>query len=225
MKIDYKLVRSSNRKTLSIRIEQYTAKVIVSAPINMSLARISEFVQSKSSWIITRINKVNKNNQLLPKILSGEKIYFAGKNYILNICGCKKPSVTGQFINLRENNAKGDLELIAKKLFIFYAQEKTALLAKQFGFNYNSVAVGKASTKWGSCSPKREIIYSVALSFVPDDISDYVVLHELCHTKQMNHGKNFYSLLKSCLPDYKEKEKRLKNYSSFLHFLKDKNIE
>ncbi len=217
--IRYVLMRSSRRKTVAIKVEPFTGKVVVSAPQNMPLERINNIVKSKSAWINKHLNNVESRNAILPEIKSGSQIYIAGKNYILNVCKTKRAMAIEGYIDLPEENAKKALSDIAKKLFLPYVKRRTQILADSLGFEYASVSVGNARKKWGSCFSDNRIVYSVALSFVPEEVCDYVIIHELCHTCEKNHQKGFYTLLKRCLPDYKAREAQLKAHSSFLYFL------
>lgn len=68
-------------------------------------------------------------------------------------------------------------------------------LAELHGFNYSGVRINSARTRWGSCSGKKHINLSLFLMILPGELSDYVLLHELCHTKEMNHGPRFWALM------------------------------
>ncbi|MDR1160843.1 MAG: M48 family metallopeptidase [Tannerellaceae bacterium] len=68
-------------------------------------------------------------------------------------------------------------------------------LSKQFGFTYSSVKINNSKSRWGSCSGKGSINLSLSLMLLPDHLSDYVLLHELCHTKEMNHSERFWQLM------------------------------
>lgn len=85
-------------------------------------------------------------------------------------------------------------------------------LAEQYGFSYNRVSIKHNLSNWGSCSSKGNINLNLCLVLLPDDLQDYVMLHELCHLKEMNHGPAFHSLLESVCPDHKAKALRMKEY-------------
>jgi predicted metal-dependent hydrolase len=68
-------------------------------------------------------------------------------------------------------------------------------LAQQFGFKYEDVKIQSSKTRWGSCSRRKNINLSFYLMLVPAKLADYVILHELCHTKEMNHGDKFWALM------------------------------
>ena len=68
-------------------------------------------------------------------------------------------------------------------------------LAVRHGFQYTQVRINSARTRWGSCSSRGHINLSLYLMVLPRKLSDYVLLHELCHTREMNHGRNFWILM------------------------------
>ena len=68
-------------------------------------------------------------------------------------------------------------------------------LAAEHGFSYARVSINSARTRWGSCSSRGHINLSLYLMTLPQRLSDYVLLHELCHTREMNHGPRFWSLM------------------------------
>ncbi|MBP3269688.1 MAG: M48 family metallopeptidase [Bacteroidales bacterium] len=88
-------------------------------------------------------------------------------------------------------------------------------LAKEHSFEYNTVRIKHNVSNWGSCSRKGNINLNLNLVRVPDDLRDYVILHELCHLRHSDHGPEFHSLLESLCPDHRKKEKELKNYRLF----------
>ena len=73
--------------------------------------------------------------------------------------------------------------------------QRLSELARRHGFSYVRVGVNSARTRWGSCSGRRHINLSLFLMMLPQHLSDYVLLHELCHTVEMNHGPRFWALM------------------------------
>jgi predicted metal-dependent hydrolase len=78
-----------------------------------------------------------------------------------------------------------------------YLPKRISTLAAQHGFNFERVSVNSATTRWGSCSARRSINLSLYLMTLPSKYIDYVLLHELCHLREMNHGPRFWALLDS----------------------------
>ena len=64
---------------------------------------------------------------------------------------------------------------------------------------------------WGSCSSKKNLNFSYRLYFLPEYLSDYIIIHELCHLKEMNHSKRFWDLVALVCPSYKDYRRELKN--------------
>jgi len=82
----------------------------------------------------------------------------------------------------------------------------------RFGFRFGRVSIRNTKTRWGSCSKKGNLNFSYKLALLPIDLADYIVVHELCHLKEFNHSKNFWNLVSSAVPDYRERKKRLRQY-------------
>ena len=91
-----------------------------------------------------------------------------------------------------------------------YLSAKCAEYAKIMGVTYNRISINGAKGRFGSCSTKGNINFSYRLMLYPEPAREYVVLHELCHLRIMNHSKAFYALLASYMPDYKARKRLLK---------------
>ena len=85
-------------------------------------------------------------------------------------------------------------------------------LANLYGFQYNTLRIKHNSSNWGSCSSKGNVNLNLNLMRVPQDLQDYVMLHELCHLKFLNHSPQFHALLESVCPGHREKQRRLKEF-------------
>ena len=90
--------------------------------------------------------------------------------------------------------------------------ERVAFLAKQDGFSYNNLSIKNIKSRWGSCSAKNNINLSIYLMKLPDELIDYVILHELTHTIHKNHGKDFWNYLDKITGKPKELAARIKKY-------------
>ena len=98
-----------------------------------------------------------------------------------------------------------------------YIVPKVEEYAQKFGFKYNKVRITSATTRWGSCSSKKNLNFSYRLILAPKASVDYVIVHELCHLRQMNHSKKFWAEVENIMPDYKLHEKWLKQHGYKLH--------
>jgi hypothetical protein len=79
-----------------------------------------------------------------------------------------------------------------------------------YRFQFNRVSIRDQKTRWGSCSAKSNLNFSYKLLYLPLELADYVIVHELCHLQEMNHSDRFWRLVEKVLPDYQVQRKRLK---------------
>lgn len=94
----------------------------------------------------------------------------------------------------------------AKRVF----SHRAALFAPLVGVTYGNITVRFQSTRWGSCSAKGNLSFNGLLLLAPPEVLDYVVVHELCHRKEMNHSAEFWALVQKNAPDYVNQRKWLK---------------
>ncbi len=80
-----------------------------------------------------------------------------------------------------------------------------------YNFKFKTIAIKNQKTRWGSCSRLGNLNFNYKLIYLPQKLVDYVVLHELCHLKEMNHSSRFWELIERVIPDYKLVRKQLKN--------------
>ena len=103
-------------------------------------------------------------------------------------------------------------ELTQKALKVI--PERVKYYAEFIGVNYGRITIRRQKTRWGSCSSKGNLNFNCLLMLTPPEVIDYVVVHELCHRKEMNHSKNFWNEVEKILPNYKSQVKWLKNEGS-----------
>ena len=88
--------------------------------------------------------------------------------------------------------------------------------AKIMGVTYGKITIRNQRTRWGSCSGKGNLNFNCLLMRTPPQVQDYVVVHELCHRKEMNHSSAFWSQVETILPDYRESRSWLKEHGGEL---------
>ncbi len=95
-----------------------------------------------------------------------------------------------------------------------YIPGRVAYFAEHMGVTYGRITIRNQKTRWGSCSSKGNLNFNCLLMLTPAEIIDYVVVHELCHRKEMNHSGAFWNEVEKVLPDYREAVRWLKEEGS-----------
>ena len=103
-----------------------------------------------------------------------------------------------------------ELALQAKKVI----PQRVAYFAPLVGVTYERVTIRHQRSRWGSCSGKGNLNFNCLLLLMPPEVLDYVVVHELCHRREMNHSKRFYAEVQRVMPDYRTHMRWLKEHGS-----------
>ena len=91
-----------------------------------------------------------------------------------------------------------------------YIPQRVAYYVARMGVSYGRITIREQKTRWGSCSSKGNLNFNWKLMLMPEEVLDYVVVHELAHRKEMNHSSRFWAVVESELPDYRQLRLRLK---------------
>lgn len=91
---------------------------------------------------------------------------------------------------------------------------KVKYFAGVMNVNYGRITIRNQKTRWGSCSAKKNLNFNCLLMLAPDEVVDYVVVHELCHLIEMNHSKKFWAQVEQVMPDYKKHKQWLKDHGN-----------
>lgn len=128
------------------------------------------------------------------------------KNWIAS-CVIKLQAVPGP---KEKTPSEKRLEALYRKAAREYFPKRVSHYAHILGVTYGKISIRDQKTRWGSCSSEGNLSFNWRLILAPPDVLDYVVVHELCHRKEMNHSPRFWSLVESLMPDYKKQRKWLK---------------
>lgn len=118
---------------------------------------------------------------------------------------------------LDRNEKRRNVEPIARKEIEELKKKAHSVLPKKvryyadiIGVTYGHITIRSQKTVWGSCSSKGNLNFNCMLMMAPEHVQDYVVVHELCHRKEMNHSARFWELVKAVIPDHKQCRRWLK---------------
>ena len=206
--IDFRYsVSRSVRKTISITVRG--GKIFVRAPFGASDALIDSIVRDKANWLIDKMREQCRSEDLFLSVRQGKTLLD---------CGVEKPVRFGM-----NRNAEKDGEfwfLDATKVRRYFEKtrgwrlvEKTALFARKICVCPQDVILSDFKARWGSCDALGKIKLNWRLLMLPESLCDYVLIHELCHLKELNHSAEFWRIVGIFCPNYKQLRARLKEYS------------
>lgn len=220
MKLHCFRIISENRKTMSIFV--YPNKsVLVKVPLNANKDDINDFLRRKSGWIQTQMDFFDREKIItIDSLSNGSEIFFLGKQYQLVI----KKSTENSFsvkkekniillsVPLNTSNEKSieylKIWLREKVLHEFYLALKRNIQKFSQLKNIPEIKIRKVSRRWGSLC-NGNIILNPNLIFSSRACIDYIVIHELCHLFVKKHNSQFYSLLGSKIPKWRDIKKKL----------------
>jgi len=219
-------VRNERSKHIRVRILSNSLKVTL--PPRSTENDAIKFINSIRPKLIQKQSKLEKglekrnilideNSRLQTltfvvdaKPVNRKNIYFALKSSTLNI---EFPVGTDCYATETQQHFWNGISYFMRKEAKRLLPDRTKQLADKFGFTFSDVKIQSSKTRWGSCSGVKSINLSLYLMLLPAHLIDYVILHELCHTREMNHGDRFWAWMDK-VTDGKSKElrKELKNY-------------
>jgi predicted metal-dependent hydrolase len=199
MQLEYE-IKFSKRKTLNITVER-DRKIIVRAPLNLSIEKIEEIVQSKRQWLKEKINHTQKYPvDTKPKeFISGETLLYLGRNYQLLVVD---EPIEGIEFNQRFRISRENQEAANKLFKAWYMKQaltKIEPLAKMYATN-----LGVKFT------PNNNIIFNWRIIKAPMYVLEYLVAHELVHLIEENHTPRFWNILSIQVPNYQKAKNWLK---------------
>jgi len=211
IELPYQIRFSKKAKYLQLRINHSNSLELI-IPKRYSLKDGEKFLNDKIEWIKKYSGKLIQKDE--KRFFFGKEItirqsfdLFIKKPYIKyenKVMSIKIPSGS----NYESNKFYlAFLKRQAKKYLI----ERTNHLAHIYNFQIGKISIRGQRTRWGSCSGNRNLSFNFKIMQFRKEIIDYVIFHELCHLKEMNHSKRFWSTLEKYCPNYKLLRKELKD--------------
>lgn len=222
IKYQLEIIRSKNRhRTITLKIEN--ERLIVLAPQDLTDKQLNDVLIKKANWIEKQLKKTaNYKNSSSHIIAYGHQVFYQGV-----------------LLTLAENRASEEIFICEAKLYVpAISLNKEALytwyrgqselkipsrvhtLCENYQFSLANLHLKDQKKRWGSCSSLKNINLSWRLILLPLWVSDYIIIHELCHLKQPNHSPEFWSLVARYFPKYQLAKQYLKeNETALISFL------
>ncbi len=218
----------TKNKTATARVKQN--RVLIKIPSRWPESEKSKALEKLKTRMLKAMGKnPSRFEQTEITFNDGQQLALLGNTFSINIQNEKGRRSTARLIedNIKIKLAEGlsDEETkkrvrilirktISKSLLPTLTGRVQNINERHFKFQFKSVRIKEMTSRWGSCSSRGNINLSFYLLFAPEEILDYVIIHELAHLKIRNHGGAFWNLVESAIPDYKQKRKWLNQNAS-----------
>lgn len=214
--MEYELKRSK-RKTLSVCISQ--GRVVVRAPLDMTVEHIEGFLAKKSGWISKKLADQSAKADLFSPLTDGRAALYHGVFVPISFTAHARAYLDKGVVYIPQKYSAADkrdraVANLFKRLAGIELVDRLSEISVGLGLTYSSFALTNARTKWGSCDGNCNIRLNWRLVMLDGRIIDYVIVHELAHTVHHDHSAAFWATVQKYLPDYKTTKKRLKAFSA-----------
>ena len=218
-------IKSRSAKHISITIKPFN-EVRVSVPMKISFAEAECLVQNKIDWIKKHQEKIKSAEK--GRTVFDENTNFRTKKHKLIISKTDGKEITArisdgeikvfypEYLGVGHKSVQFFICRVIEETLRIEAKQflpaRVNELAAKYNFNYSKVFIKKIRTRWGSCSKIGNVNFSLHLMRLPKELIDYVILHELAHTVEHNHSKNFWAVLDKIYGNDKTIDRKLKDY-------------
>ena len=220
----YHVVRS-RRKTADIVLER-DGSLVVRIPRELAAAQIDQILDAKRLWIHRSLSEWRELNaaRITREFRNGEGFLYLGRSYRLSLVADQDEPISlkaGRFC-LRNDLTKEPGE--AKRAFAdYYANRgleriaaRVAYYAPKVGVTIGRLAVRELGHRWASCSPNGNLAFHWRCMMAPLTVIDYLVVHELCHLRVLDHTEAFWNEVDKVMPDYRERKDWLRRNGAAL---------
>ena len=182
----------SRRKTYGLLVRP-TGEVEARIPLRGSVRRAREVAAQNQDWILDKCEKQKERSVERRKLEEESR---------------------SRFTDSQRQRLEKEYRRVAKE----YIPKRARYYADILGVDFSSVRIAEQKTRWGSCSQRGTLSFNWKLMLAPARVLDYVIVHEVCHLKEMNHSDTFWAWVGFLMPDYKEHRKWLKEHGEQLQY-------
>lgn len=219
--IEYTIRQSQRSRRLRLTLDARGLRV--SAPLGWSRRRIEQAVHAQHVWLAQHWPRVAALG--LERVVAlPERIDLPACDEVWHIVRiapagqrtrlCVQPAAGGGMLALRADVSPVVAAQLLQRWLATRARDLLLpwvdALALQHGHQHAGVTIRQARTRWGSCSARNTLSLNWHLLFLPVDLVEYVLVHELCHTREHNHSPRFWAEVGRCLPDWAQRRRRLR---------------
>ncbi|RKX28303.1 MAG: M48 family peptidase [Candidatus Zixiibacteriota bacterium] len=213
-RLDYEIRSSKRYKNLRLKLTAHHG-LLVTAPPELALQRISEIVTGKRDWLLSQLEQFDKIKHFLGEQPVEKPQAFdlpaLGESWLVEYKETRSKKVSARtdkpgrvIVYGKINDVKNCLAALRRWL-ARHAKESLVpqleALSNKTGLKFSKVGIKNQRTRWGSCSARNIISLNSKLLFLPKELVQYILIHELCHTLEHNHSSRFWTLVRQYEPD------------------------
>lgn len=233
----YPLYLNRRRGQRTIRLAVKDGEIRLSGPAIISHSEMLDFLESKRDWVLGILERNAKRKREILQAHDGpfEPVLYLGEQKTLLIL--QDPNLPEDRVHVAvegdqlvikthhssqevaeiDQNREGIHDIVRRWLQAHartHLTQRVTELAEQHGFSFARLFIRSQTTKWGTCSSKKNLSLNWKLIQCPPEVIDYLIIHELCHLREMNHSIHFWREVATLYPEYKKAEGWLKRYGS-----------
>ena len=206
LKFEYTLTRR-RRKTLALNISD--GKVRVCAPLYVSDEFIRAFLERKQSWVLKKLAEWKSNNGRFARVIAGETLLDAGEEKHVLYGGRNKGEVDGVIRlssprSVRKFFSDDRADLLIERVYAW---------SRRIGVEPSDVRICDYKARWGCCDVHGVIKLNWRLPMLPIRLSEYIIIHEICHLRALDHSPQFWAEVGKYCPAFRACRKALREYS------------
>lgn len=221
--ISYTLKRSQKAKLIWLDIKRKSG-LTVTIPYRYNIRNLPDFLNHHAAWILKNLAKycVDNSSPALVGSRPSDTISYLGKclkitqnrnGHGSNMVKLEQNKLVISLCSSGNQMSSGELTQWLRNQAVKLINDKVKKFSQLIGVAYNRVAVRDQRSRWGSCSCRRNLNFNWRLIMAPEQVLDYVIIHEICHLIEMSHSKKFWELVARYCPQWHEHRDWLDNHS------------
>ena len=215
----------TRRRTAALQVRQ--GQIIVRCPVQMPDLEITQWIEAKKIWLQRHLVRQHRQQAARPELTHGARWHYRGEPLTLSLCQRRRWTINRQSGELQVAGPDLRASRLSQKLGEWYRSEASKHMtpltqdwARQLGVEsrLSDVRFRRTRSKWGHCSPQGRIQYNWQIMQAPDRVIEYLVIHEVCHLRHSNHGREFWTLVQRHCPHHRHARNWLREHGNSLEF-------
>ena len=222
MELKYQIVRSANRKKLTISVER-DRSIVVKAPDGTADETIRRLVETKRQWLFNKLNHTQKyqpSHAPGKEVVNGESAAYLGREYRIEMAETESGGIEFSRRFLIPRTHRTQRKKVLKDWYVSRAKEnilpRVELRARDLGVIIQGASIVDNRYRWGSCTVKDRVNLNWRLIKAPMYVIDYVIVHELAHLLETNHTPRFWNIVRAKAPNSEKAKNWLKEHGQVL---------